>query len=134
MSGGAQADTATNGSASLVRTLVQGGVGICFANPGTSEMHFVSSLDRIDGILYGDGPSQGFIKERVFAHPGLRITFTGLVYDQTDAVASESYGVAWRSQTVPEPRAILLVAVTGLALLARTRFRRSRADAKNSFS
>ena len=50
MSGGAQADTATNGSASLVRTLVQGGVGICFANPGTSEMHFVSSLDRIDGI------------------------------------------------------------------------------------
>lgn len=65
---------------------------------------------------------------------GLRITFTGLVYDQTDAVASESYGVAWRSQTVPEPRAILLVAVTGLALLARTRFRRSRADAKNSFS
>src|SRR3954467_11416417 len=39
-----------NGAESLVRPLVGGGVNVCFANPGTSEMHFVSALDRIDGM------------------------------------------------------------------------------------
>ena len=35
-----------NGAESLVRTLIASGVEVCFANPGTSEMHFVSALDR----------------------------------------------------------------------------------------
>ena len=35
-----------NGAESLVKTLLAGGVDTCFANPGTSEMHFVASLDR----------------------------------------------------------------------------------------
>jgi acetolactate synthase I/II/III large subunit len=39
-----------NGAESLVRTLVAGGVEVCFTNPGTSEMHFVAALDRIDGM------------------------------------------------------------------------------------
>ena len=39
-----------NGAESLVRTLVTGGVEVCFANPGTSEMHFVAALDRVDGV------------------------------------------------------------------------------------
>jgi len=39
-----------NGAESLVRTLVDSGVEICFANPGTSEMHFVAALDKVDGI------------------------------------------------------------------------------------
>lgn len=39
-----------NGAESLARTLVAGGVDTCFANPGTSEMHFVSALDRVPGI------------------------------------------------------------------------------------
>jgi acetolactate synthase I/II/III large subunit len=39
-----------NGSESLVRTLVASGVDTCFANPGTSEMHFVAALDKVDGI------------------------------------------------------------------------------------
>ena len=34
-----------NGAESLVRTLVDSGVTVCFANPGTSEMHFVAALD-----------------------------------------------------------------------------------------
>ncbi|WP_068113038.1 acetolactate synthase large subunit [Tropicimonas marinistellae] len=34
-----------NGAESLVKTLVANGVNICFANPGTSEMHFVAALD-----------------------------------------------------------------------------------------
>ena len=34
-----------NGAQSLVKTLLQSGVDVCFANPGTSEMHFVAALD-----------------------------------------------------------------------------------------
>ncbi|WP_199432410.1 acetolactate synthase large subunit [Qaidamihabitans albus] len=34
-----------NGAQSLIRTLVDAGVDVCFANPGTSEMHFVAALD-----------------------------------------------------------------------------------------
>ena len=39
-----------NGAESLVRTLVGGGVEVTFTNPGTSEMHFVAALDRVDGM------------------------------------------------------------------------------------
>ena len=35
-----------NGAESVVRSLHAGGVEICFANPGTSEMQFVDALDR----------------------------------------------------------------------------------------
>lgn len=41
---------AINGAESLVRTLVEGGVEVCFTNPGTSEMHFVAALDRVEGM------------------------------------------------------------------------------------
>jgi acetolactate synthase-1/2/3 large subunit len=34
-----------NGATSLVKTLLQNGVDTVFANPGTSEMHFVAALD-----------------------------------------------------------------------------------------
>ncbi|HVW42549.1 MAG TPA: acetolactate synthase large subunit [Amycolatopsis sp.] len=36
-----------NGAQSLIRTLVDSGVDVCFANPGTSEMHFVAALDSV---------------------------------------------------------------------------------------
>ncbi len=39
-----------NGAESLVRTLLAGGVDTCFANPGTSEMHFVAALDRFPAM------------------------------------------------------------------------------------
>jgi acetolactate synthase-1/2/3 large subunit len=39
-----------NGAESLVRTLVAGGVDVSFTNPGTSEMHFVAALDRVEGM------------------------------------------------------------------------------------
>ena len=44
-----------NGAESLVRTLVAGKVDVCFANPGTSEMHFVYALDRVDSAATSDG-------------------------------------------------------------------------------
>ena len=36
-----------NGAQALMRTLVGCGVDVCFANPGTSEMHFVAALDAV---------------------------------------------------------------------------------------
>ena len=35
-----------NGAESLVETLAASGIEVCFANPGTSEMHFVAALDK----------------------------------------------------------------------------------------
>ncbi|HXY28124.1 MAG TPA: acetolactate synthase large subunit [Acidimicrobiales bacterium] len=43
-----------NGARALISTLVGAGVDVCFANPGTSEMHFVAALDDVEemrGIL-----------------------------------------------------------------------------------
>jgi len=39
-----------NGAAALIRTLVDSGVDVCFANPGTSEMHFVAALDDVTSM------------------------------------------------------------------------------------
>ena len=39
-----------NGAECLLQTLVANGVEVCFMNPGTSEMHFVSALDRVPGM------------------------------------------------------------------------------------
>ena len=50
-----------NGAESLVRTLVGGGVDVCFANPGTSEMHFVAALDRVDGMRCVLGLFEGVV-------------------------------------------------------------------------
>ena len=36
-----------NGAQALIRTLAGAGVEVCFANPGTSEMHFVAALDAV---------------------------------------------------------------------------------------
>ncbi len=36
-----------NGAQALIRTLVDAGVVTCFANPGTSEIHFVAALDSV---------------------------------------------------------------------------------------
>lgn len=41
---------ALTGARSLIRVLVDSGVDVCFANPGTSEMHFVAALDDVPEI------------------------------------------------------------------------------------
>ncbi len=38
-----------NGAESLVKMLLNVGVEVCFSNPGTSEMHFVTALDAVTG-------------------------------------------------------------------------------------
>jgi acetolactate synthase-1/2/3 large subunit len=39
-----------NGARSLLSTLVDADVDVCFANPGTSEMHFVAALDDVPAM------------------------------------------------------------------------------------
>ncbi len=46
--------TSVNGAHALLATLRANGVTTCFANPGTSEMHFVAGLDdfpEVRGVL-----------------------------------------------------------------------------------
>jgi len=59
-----------NGAQSLIHTLVGAGVDVCFANPGTSEMHFVAALDSVPrmrcvlGLFEGvvTGAADGFAR------------------------------------------------------------------------
>ena len=50
-----------NGAESLVHTLLASGIDTCFANPGTSEMHFVAALDRIAGMRCVLGLFEGVV-------------------------------------------------------------------------
>ena len=52
---------AMNGAESLVRTLLASGVDTCFANPGTSEMHFVAALDQVPGMRCVLGLFEGVV-------------------------------------------------------------------------
>lgn len=45
-----QRNAPMTGAECLIHTLADSGVDTCFANPGTSEMHFVVALDRITAI------------------------------------------------------------------------------------
>ncbi|HEV8016776.1 MAG TPA: acetolactate synthase large subunit [Stellaceae bacterium] len=50
-----------NGAEILVQTLLAQGIDICFANPGTSEMHFVAALDRCQGMRCVLGLFEGVV-------------------------------------------------------------------------
>ena len=39
-----------NGAESLLAAMTRNGIDVCFANPGTSELHFVAALDRAGGM------------------------------------------------------------------------------------
>lgn len=49
------------GAESLVSSLVNAGVNICFTNPGTSEMHFVAALDKVHGMRAVLGLFEGVV-------------------------------------------------------------------------
>ena len=49
------------GAESLVRALLHSGVEVCFANPGTSEMHFLAALDRVPGMRCVLGLFEGVV-------------------------------------------------------------------------
>ena len=48
-----------NGADRLCDTLLVNDVDVCFANPGTSEMHFVAALDRKPQMRCVLGPVRG---------------------------------------------------------------------------
>ena len=50
-----------NGAQSLLQTAVAGGVEVCFANPGTTEMHLVDALDRVSGVRAVLGLFEGVV-------------------------------------------------------------------------
>ncbi len=50
-----------SGAESLVQTFVDGGVDVCFCNPGTSEMHFVAALDSNPGMRCVLGLFEGVV-------------------------------------------------------------------------
>ena len=50
-----------NGAESLLKSLQHNDVDVCFANPGTSEMHFVAALDRVGGMRCVLGLFEGVV-------------------------------------------------------------------------
>lgn len=72
-----------NGADSLCETLLANGIDTCFANPGTSEMHFVAALDRqprmrcILGLFEGvvTGAADGYA--RMADRPAVTLLHTG---------------------------------------------------------
>jgi acetolactate synthase-1/2/3 large subunit len=72
-----------NGSEAIIRTLVASGVDTFFTNPGTSEMHFVSALDRVpdargilglfEGVVTGAADGYG----RMAGHPAATLLHLG---------------------------------------------------------
>jgi len=62
-----------NGAEALIRTLEGAGVELCFANPGTTEMHFVAALDAVgiravlglfEGVCTGAADGYGRMADR----------------------------------------------------------------------
>ncbi len=76
-------DHPTNGADVLVDTLLANEVDVCFANPGTSEMHFVAALDRkprmrcVLGLFEGvvSGAADGYA--RMADKPACTLLHTG---------------------------------------------------------
>jgi acetolactate synthase I/II/III large subunit len=72
-----------NGADILTDTLLANGVDVCFANPGTSEMHFVGALDRkpqmrcVLGLFEGvvTGAADGYA--RMMEKPAATLLHTG---------------------------------------------------------
>lgn len=72
-----------NGAQSVVQTFVRCGVDVCFANPGTSEMHFVAALDSattmravlalFEGVVTGAADGYG----RIAAKPAATLLHLG---------------------------------------------------------
>ena len=73
----------TNGADALCDTLLANDIDVCFANPGTSEMHFVAALDRkpamrcILGLFEGvvTGAADGYA--RMAEKPAATLLHTG---------------------------------------------------------
>jgi len=72
-----------NGAELLMRTAVEHGVEVCFANPGTTEMELVGALDRVPGMRGVLGLFEGVVTGaadgygRVTGRPALTLLHLG---------------------------------------------------------
>jgi predicted Zn-dependent protease len=76
-----------------------------FGAPGTGRRDKVAYLTAIDGLTYGDDPTQGFLKGNAFLHPRLGFTFSvprGFSIDNTPQaiLGVDGNGRALRLDTV----------------------------------
>lgn len=67
-----------------------------FGTPGTGSRARDSFLDGIDGMMFGDRPEEGFVRDLTFLHPGLGVAFSvpeGFVIDNSaEAVTAAGPG------------------------------------------
>ena len=76
-----------------------------YGAPGIGDKDRQRFLDGVDGMLFGDDPAQGFVRERSYVHPRLGVGFTvpeGFIIDNaSDAVlATGVNGTALRFDAV----------------------------------
>jgi predicted Zn-dependent protease len=80
-----------------------------FGAPGIGEQARADYMQAIDGVLFGDSPSQGAINGQRFIHPGLKFTFTvpkgyklQIAKGAVVGVAGDGEAVRFDSAEVPE--------------------------------
>jgi predicted Zn-dependent protease len=64
-----------------------------FTAPGPGEREKALYLETIDGLVYGEDPSEGFVRGRRFLHPKLGFTFTAPDGFTLDNTAQAVFGV-----------------------------------------
>ncbi len=80
-----------------------------FSGPGAGERDHTEYLASLDGVIYGEDPSEGFARGRKFAHPKLGFTFLappGFTLDNTAQAVlglKEGGGEALRLDVVSVP-------------------------------
>src|SRR6478752_4467640 len=85
-------DAPLTGAASLLHTMADAGIEVCFANPGTSEMHFVAALGALPQIRPVLGLFEGVVSgmadgyARVTGKPAMTLYHLGTGF--TNAAAN----------------------------------------------
>ena len=64
--------TAVNDAESLIRTLIDAALDVCFANPGTTELPIVQALDEVPGMRADWSPSRACARAPLTATRGWR--------------------------------------------------------------
>ncbi len=64
-----------------------------FSGPGAGERDQAEYLTLLDGLVYGEDPSEGFVRGRRFLHPKLGFTFTAPEGFSLDNSAQAVFGV-----------------------------------------
>jgi hypothetical protein len=104
--------------------LTQAGSDVAFSNLDLQ----VWSLDSAGQFLAKVGESMSTYDNTEFlrigslaaGYYGLRVVFGGMVFDTTNAVSTETYGLAWQMVAVPEPSVAALFSIF-VVLLGRRR-------------